>query len=766
MKRGYPSAGIAAVAAMTAMLAGAASAQTSSITTISSSPVGAQFSVDGQNYEQPTSAAWPQGSKHLLSALPSQLRAGSGTLMVFTNWAWAGGSFTQPDLTITADPAITYYTAKFDLQYQLSVIFYACGSPNAPTPGTVYVNGTAYSCNSQTFIEAGSTVAVQAIPNDGWVFTGWATATNQSILGFQSTVTMNEPMSIYPEFAPARNINISTLPQGLTVLADRAPIAAPYTLQWGFGTVHTLAAITPQMDIRGNPWVFSAWSDGGAAMHAYTVAPVSMPDTVTANYIAGVGATFTTEPGGLKLTVDGVSTVPPYNFIWSVGEAHSFSAPARQTDSSGHVWDFAGWSNGGPAAQSITIPSSAVGQGIRYTATFTPAGHLTVNSTISSAAITINGQACAVPCDVTQPVGTSIDIGASTSLPNGSNSRLDLSGWTGTATGGPGDLVVTLGPDPIAVFANYRQMNYLGMSSNPKGSVNWMVEPASPDGFYSATATVNVSVTPLPGFKFRSWSGDLSSTSPTAAVAMTAPRAVMAILDTVPYVAPAGVENGAGSTPVASVAPGSVVSVFGANLSAATAIGAANPLPQTLGGVTATIGQQLAPLFFTSPGQINFQLPEGVALDGQTLTIASQGQPNVQVNFNVARNAPGLFQQSIGGQPFGLAYHADGSAVTAAAPAQVGETIAIYGTGFGPTNPARLEGYALPASPVYNIVDSVTVSAGSVTVPAEAAFALAGGVGIDVAQFAITDPLASGSNVLVSVTINGQSSNTVLVPVQ
>ena len=194
---------------------------------------------------------------------------------------------------------------------------------------------------------------------------------------------------------------------------------------------------------------------------------LSTPDTVTANYVAGVGATFTTSPGGLNLTVDGVSALPPYNFIWGVGETHSFSAPAQQTDSSGHVWGFAGWSNGGAAAQSITVPAGAVGQGMRYIATYTPVGHLTVNSTIPSAAITINGQACATPCDVKQPVGTRVDISAVASLPNGSNSRLELSGWTGSATGGPGDLVVTLGPDPVTVYANYQQMNYLAMSSNP-----------------------------------------------------------------------------------------------------------------------------------------------------------------------------------------------------------------------------------------------------------------------------------------------------------
>jgi uncharacterized protein (TIGR03437 family) len=247
---------------------------------------------------------------------------------------------------------------------------------------------------------------------------------------------------------------------------------------------------------------------------------------------------------------------------------------------------------------------------------------------------------------------------------------------------------------------------------------------------------------------------------------MAAPRAVMAMLDRVPYVAPTGVSNGVGSTPVTAVAPGSVISVFGANLAAGTAVGPGSPLPQALGGVTAMVGQQFLPLYFVSAAQINLQLPESVAMGAQMLTIASQGQPNVQVPFNVVRNAPGLFQQSINGLAFALAYHSDGSAVTADAPAQVGETITMYGTGFGPTNPARLEGYALPVSPVYNIVDAVTVTAGSVTAAASGAFALAGSVGVDAVQFTVTDPATSGTNASVSVTVNAQASNTVLVPVQ
>jgi uncharacterized protein (TIGR03437 family) len=764
--------------AIAAALAAAANAQSSSaasssVTRISATPLGAQFSVDGQNYSAPTAAVWPPGSKHTLDASPSQVSPGAGTQMTFQSWIWPGGSFQDHQLTVTSDPAITSYTAQFNVSYALSVVYFPCGDP-AASPGVIVVNGNRITCDTQVYITAGGSAIVQAIPNSGFIFAGWANAANQAVLGFQSTVTMNGPESVYPLFAPARNINLVTSPPGLQVLADTAPITTPYTLQWGMGTTHSLTAISPQLDLQSNPWVFSSWSDGGAMTHAYTVPIVTTPDNVVATYVPGVGATFTSVPGGLNLTVDGVSTLPPYNFIWGVGETHTFSAPAQQTDSTGRVWAFSSWSTGAAAlpiaaaqaAQSISVPASAAGLGLRYIATYTPVGHLTVNSSVAGQNVTVNGQACATPCDIKQPVGTKIDIAAPASVPNGANSRLDLMGWTGGASGGPGDLVVTLGSDPITVYANYQQMNYLAMSSNPTQSVNWTVQPASSDGYYNAAATVNISVSPLPGFKFSNWVGDLSGTVSAGAVAMTAPRSVTAMLTKVPYVAPSGVQNAAGAIPAAGVAPGSIVSLFGANLGASTAVAPAGSVPQSLGGVTVIAGQQFMPLFFVSPGQINFQIPGGIELGPQALTVSAQGQPNIQATFQVVRNAPGLFQQTIDGAAFGLVYHADGSAVTQSAPAQIGETITLYGTGFGPTNPPRVEGFALPSSPVYGIVDPVNVTAGSVTAPAVSSYALAGSIGVDAVQFVITDPAVSGTNASVIVTVNGQDSNAILVPVR
>jgi uncharacterized protein (TIGR03437 family) len=68
--------------------------------------------------------------------------------------------------------------------------------------------------------------------------------------------------------------------------------------------------------------------------------------------------------------------------------------------------------------------------------------------------------------------------------------------------------------------------------------------------------------------------------------------------------------------------------------------------------------------------------------------------------------------------------------------------------------------------PVYSAVDPVSVAVGSGTLAPSATFALAGSVGVDAVQFTLTDPTLSGTNAALSITINGQQSNTVLVPVQ
>jgi uncharacterized protein (TIGR03437 family) len=323
-----------------------------------------------------------------------------------------------------------------------------------------------------------------------------------------------------------------------------------------------------------------------------------------------------------------------------------------------------------------------------------------------------------------------------------------------------------LGGDLVAISADYRTLNRLAAASSPAGSASWSMQPGSPDGYYDSQTTVNVSVAAQPGYRFHGWSGDLSGTVPSGAVAMNAPRSVEALFDAVPYIAPTGVQNGAGSTPQPGVAPGSVISIFGSNLALAVATGPDSPLPQTLSGTVVQAADRLLPLFFVSPGQINAELPADFAEGPATLTVSAQGQPDVHAGFTVVRNAPGLFQQNVNGQSFAVALHEDGSLVTPASPALRGELLTVYGTGFGPTDHMRPVGFAVPQTPPYLLLDAASVLVGAAVIPAENAFAAPARVAVDAVQFRLGDSAPSATNAPLHVSINGQDSNTVLLPVQ
>ena len=83
------------------------------------------------------------------------------------------------------------------------------------------------------------------------------------------------------------------------------------------------------------------------------------------------------------------------------------------------------------------------------------------------------------------------------------------------------------------------------------------------------------------------------------------------------------------------------------------------------------------------------------------------------------RDAPGLFTQTAKDVTYALATHNDGKQVTPDYPAARGETITLYGTGFGPSKPAALDGFMLPAYPKsaqYTLLDAVEIRIGDKTV--------------------------------------------------
>ncbi len=144
----------------------------------------------------------------------------------------------------------------------------------------------------------------------------------------------------------------------------------------------------------------------------------------------------------------------------------------------------------------------------------------------------------------------------------------------------------------------------------------------------------------------------------------------------VPTVNAGGVLN-SGSYTGQGVAPGSIVSIFGANLAASTAIANASPLPTALSDVASvTFNNIPAGLFFVSQNQINAQLPFNVLPSDQGGTVnvvvsRNSGESPPQ-NVTVTPASPGIFTTTANGLGQAFAYDNSTGALAAPAGAAIG----------------------------------------------------------------------------------------------
>jgi uncharacterized protein (TIGR03437 family) len=216
--------------------------------------------------------------------------------------------------------------------------------------------------------------------------------------------------------------------------------------------------------------------------------------------------------------------------------------------------------------------------------------------------------------------------------------------------------------------------------------------------------------------------------------------------------------NGADFTP-GPFAPGSIVTIFGANLSfdmeIFTNAAQSNSLPDYLADVRVYVNNLTSPLIFVSPSQINFVVP-GNLLDGNVpVRVVRQGVTGPEEAIALVDAAPRLFATTGG---YAIAQHgADYSVVTPDAPARPGEVIVVYATGLGRTapEPATFEIPQYPGllvNPLQLFLDGVPVGPGLIFY----AGLTPGSAGVY--QINLTLPGVMGSNPEIRVTVAGQES--------
>ncbi len=265
----------------------------------------------------------------------------------------------------------------------------------------------------------------------------------------------------------------------------------------------------------------------------------------------------------------------------------------------------------------------------------------------------------------------------------------------------------------------------------------------------SATGPVNVTV--------RATSGSMSASAVYSGKVAT---------NNVLTVPPNGAVNNLYSQAGAPLAPGTITAIYGSGLtSGAGGSPGKLPLVTSFQGTSVLIGGIPAPLYYTSAGQLNVQLPaELTPNQAYSMLVSVDGAISIPQNLIVGSTTPGVAAFPDGRL---IAQHTDVKAtlVDATAPAKAGETLVMYLDGMGATMPAVASGAAAPgAEPLARVVNTPEVTVDG----APAAIVYAGltpfAVGLYQIDFTVPASAKTG-NLNVVVTQNGVMANVTTIPV-
>jgi uncharacterized protein (TIGR03437 family) len=221
-----------------------------------------------------------------------------------------------------------------------------------------------------------------------------------------------------------------------------------------------------------------------------------------------------------------------------------------------------------------------------------------------------------------------------------------------------------------------------------------------------------------------------------------------------------------------TVAAGSIAAVFGNDLGSAVTAAGAFPLLTSLNGTSFLVGAQGAPLYMTSCGQANLQIPWESAGQTQASVVATvEGLVSVQQSATIAPFAPGIFTLNMLGSGQGAVEVAPTAQIAGAAgagsgPVSRGAYIAIFCTGLGAVTNQPATGAAAASSPLSITTTLPVVTVGGVAAQVTYSGLAPGFAGLYQVNAIVPASVAPGGSVNLFLSIGGVQSNTVTIAVQ
>ena len=226
---------------------------------------------------------------------------------------------------------------------------------------------------------------------------------------------------------------------------------------------------------------------------------------------------------------------------------------------------------------------------------------------------------------------------------------------------------------------------------------NWLTAAAYPGG---AAVTLNAG-TLDPGV----YSGSVTMSSNAVNGDVTIPVDFEVVAKGPPSINYQGVLDNGTFVPGDAVSPGDIAVVKGDQLSfAPVTLGQAAPLATQIGGAQVMVNGAPAPMYYSTYGQLAFQIPFEVSSGNALVQVQRDGTSSNTVSVHVVDRAPRLLLIGVG--TYGAILNTDGSIPMPAGsfpgvnthPAVVGDTLTLYAIGLGPTSPSVGSGQPAPAA--------------------------------------------------------------------
>ncbi len=184
-----------------------------------------------------------------------------------------------------------------------------------------------------------------------------------------------------------------------------------------------------------------------------------------------------------------------------------------------------------------------------------------------------------------------------------------------------------------------------------------------------------------------------------------------------------------------SIAPATWIEIYGANLATGTAVwGSSNftgsggiDAPTALNGTTVTVGGEPAYVYYVSSEQVDVQVPSNVATGKQPVVVTTAAGASGPFSINVDTTVPGLLAPAafkIDKVQYAVALFSDGfydlppgTGGVAARRAVPGDTVLLFGIGFGTVSDGTLAGVIDQEANKLNTSFEVTIGGMAAQVP-------------------------------------------------